>query len=236
MSGMPMSSSTSSGRNFREGERGSRRDGRPELCAPPARAASQGSPRRPDCRRRRGSAGARGRQRGISREVGRCRGRAASGKRTMNSLPNPRPPLRASTLPPCISVIPLTNANPIPSPPSDLPATPLTCENISKISGIDSGAMPIPLSLIDSSNVLPCSVHLSLMWPPGSLYFAAFINRFEMTCERRRWSASSRMVSAGRLHLELLIFAVQSRSTASMAASITGISDSVSFLSCVCPG
>ena len=44
--------------------------------------------------------------------------RGASGSRTTNSAPRPRPSLRASTVPPCSSTSPFTSASPSPSPPA----------------------------------------------------------------------------------------------------------------------
>ena len=153
----------------------------------------------------------------------------------MNSLPNPRPLLRASTLPPCSSVRPLTNARPIPRPPSERPFTPSICENISNIPVIDSGAIPIPSSFTDSDSVASWTEPVTSVWLPGSLYFAAFVRRFDRICDRRRGSASSRAGSSGRLSESCWFLPFSVGRAASTAASTTSNSDTSLFLSCSLP-
>ena len=114
-----------------------------------------------------------------------------SGMYTVNSLPRPRPSLRASTRPPCSSTRPFTSARPMPSPPSERSSAARSCANIVKTLASAPGASPMPLSrtLIEQC---PAAVRIRISTrPPGSVYLAALVSRFESTCERRTASAFS---------------------------------------------
>ena len=63
-----------------------------------------------------------------------------AGNRTMNSLPRPRPSLRASTVPPWRLTRPFTRPSPMPRPPCVRSIAVLTCENIANNPGIVSAA------------------------------------------------------------------------------------------------
>ena len=82
---------------------------------------------------------------------------AMTGSRTVNSAPRPGPSLCTVTVPPCISVSRRTSARPIPSPPCARSDFECTCVNSSKIFGISSGAIPIPVSAILIDHVLTVS-------------------------------------------------------------------------------
>ena len=71
---------------------------------------------------------------------------AETGRRTVNSLPRPGPPLWAVTRPWCISTSERTSVSPIPSPPRDRDRVWSAWVNMSKMWGRSSGAMPVPLS------------------------------------------------------------------------------------------
>ena len=94
--------------------------------------------------------------------------RAASGSRTMNSLPFPGPSLRADTEPPWRSTRLRTIVRPMPSPPCDRSSACRSCTNRSKMRGSTSGAMPMPVSRTDSTT---STVHLARTHdddrPPG---------------------------------------------------------------------
>ena len=77
-----------------------------------------------------------------------------TGSRTVNSAPRPGPSLCTVTVPPCISVSRRTRARPMPSPPCARSDLACTCVNNSKIFGISSGAIPMPVSAIVDDRVL----------------------------------------------------------------------------------
>ena len=108
----------------------------------------------------------------------------------MNSLPWPGPSLRASTVPPCISTSRRTSVRPIPSPPCARSMFRSTCENISKMRGRASAGMPSPVSRTRTTTSCPATSAVSQMRPPGSVYLALLLSRFENTCASRIRSAS----------------------------------------------
>ena len=78
---------------------------------------------------------------------GTCLGMSdRAGRRTVNSLPWPRPSLCTCTVPPCISTRVFTSVRPMPSPSRERSSDVSTCVNISKTLGRCSAAMPMPLS------------------------------------------------------------------------------------------
>ena len=93
---------------------------RASLRGRPSAAAPRDSPRRRDCRPRSAPAGWRAAGRAARSRAGSiARRRRSRAGGTMNSLPSPTPPLRASSVPPCSSTRPLASASPIPRPPSE---------------------------------------------------------------------------------------------------------------------
>ena len=115
---------------------------------PPSGAASPSRRRCRGCRRRPARAAAcRRATRAPARPVGgRSRAAGASGRVTTNSLPLPRPRLRASIAPPCSATRPRVSDRPMPRPPSERSSADVACENISNSCGSSSGAIPMPLS------------------------------------------------------------------------------------------
>jgi hypothetical protein len=69
--------------------------------------------------------------------------------------------------------------------------------NMSKISGIESAASPMPLSLTETTISLPSRPAASSMRPPGSVYFAALLSRLENTWASRVVSPSTGKGSRG---------------------------------------
>src|SRR5207253_7951004 len=120
-----------------------------------------------------------------------------AGSFTTNSLPFPGPSLNALTVPPCSSTSLRTSVRPMPRPPAVRSPRRSPCVNISKIFSRMPSARPSPSSptlIVTSSWSIAAD---SLMWPPGSVYFAALLRRLESTWERRTASASISIGSRG---------------------------------------
>ena len=102
-----------------------------------------------------------------SRDCGE--GIATAGRLTMNSAPVPGPPLRASTVPPCISTSRFTSVRPMPKPPWLFSSERSTCVNISKIDVSAFAGMPTPVSrTLKRISPLRCSA-VNHMRPPRSM-------------------------------------------------------------------
>src|SRR6185369_9120828 len=124
--------------------------------------------------------------------------RAASGKRTSNSLPLPTPSLLAAIVPPCSSTSLRASDRPMPCPPCACGLADSTCPNMSKIRSMCSSAMPMPVSLTLTTSAEPSADAVTAIVPPGGVYFAELISTFEKTCARRVRSPWSARVCAGR--------------------------------------
>ncbi len=83
---------------------------------------------------------------------------------------------------------PRTSARPMPSPPSARSMAESSCENISNMLGAAFGSKPMPLSLTDIKRPLESSVMVRMILPLASVYFAAFVSKFESDCEMRSGS------------------------------------------------
>ncbi|QJW84412.1 hypothetical protein HK414_13425 [Ramlibacter terrae] len=82
-------------------------------------------------------------------------------------------------------------------PPRERERAASSCENISNTLSSLSGAMPMPLSRTAMTAVPPSRTTRSSIWPPGSVYFAALLSRFMITCASRARSARSTSLPGG---------------------------------------
>ena len=94
-----------------------------------------------------------------------------------------------SMRPPCSSTMPFASARPIPRPPAACPVRNAPARTCRRPSADRSGAMPMPLSstLIDQLVAIAAARRTRIV-PPGSVYFAALVSRFDSTCARRSGS------------------------------------------------
>ena len=128
-----------------------------------------------------------------------------------NSEPAPRPPLVADTLPPCSSTRLRTIARPRPRPPRDRSSVCGCCTKRSKIRGSMSGSMPLPVSATRSTTSPPSAAAVTEIAPPGSVYFAAFVSRFDTTCARRAASPSTINPCAGHVDTQIVALLLEQR-------------------------
>src|SRR3954447_16422121 len=131
---------------------------------------------------------------GVRREEGLRRASASRGQRAMSSLPFPRPSLRASTRPPCISTRLRTSGSPRPSPPSERCRELSTWANGSKIVCSIPGERPTPVSRTRktaSASSVSTEIHRR---PPRGVYLMAFWSRLQTTCSSRTGSPITRAV------------------------------------------
>ncbi len=126
-------------------------------------------------------------------------GEATTGSRTTSSLPSPRPPLRASTVPPCSSTSRRTIVSPMPSPPCAFSSDRSACTNGSKTLASMSRAIPAPSSATVTATEPPSSSGSTVIrtCPPGAVYFAALLSRLANTWASRVTSASTTIRSTG---------------------------------------
>ena len=117
--------------------------------------------------------------------------RSASGKRTVNSLPSPRPALVARTSPPCRLTSPCITVSPRPIPPWARSRVRSAWVNGSNTVSSISGVMPTPVSLTRTTAQGPSAVTATVMFPPGGVYFVALVRMFPITCSMRTASTST---------------------------------------------
>ena len=116
---------------------------------------------------------------------------AASGRRTVNTLPAFAPPLSAATLPPCISTRRRTSDRPMPSPPCERSTVRPIWLNISNTPASASPAIPTPVSLTTTTACSPSRRTDSRMLPRAGVYLAALLSRLATTWAMRVASAST---------------------------------------------
>jgi hypothetical protein len=120
---------------------------------------------------------------------------STTGRRTMNSLPRPRPSLRASTLPPCIATRLCTRLRPIPKPSCERPCAPSARVNISKIRESISAGMPIQVSRTDTMWTFSSRHAARAMLPPSPSGRAPLL---PPASERSRLCGACRVLLVGR--------------------------------------
>ena len=106
---------------------------------------------------------------------------------------------------------------------------------MSKTRDIDFAAMPTPVSLTVTTT-LSCSRRaVTVIRPPGSVYLAALLSRFEKTCARRTGSASRPSGSAGSATSSVWFAASISGRLVSTAAAITSARSTLTLRKSILP-
>ncbi len=116
-------------------------------------------------------------------------GAAMAGRRTVNSLPCPGPPLAAMAVPPCSSARRRTRVKPIPRPPRARSSGASPWTKSSNTRSVRSADMPTPVSRIEKTASSRSCVTLTQMVPPPGVNFTALPTRLATICSRRVGSA-----------------------------------------------
>ena len=162
--------------------------------APDAQHLGRAARRRLRCRPRSGRAGPRDALAAPLRPLRRRAGEPAadSGRNTRNSLPRPRPSLRASTLPPCSSTSDRTIDE------AEAEAALRTVERLPLLDeqvehpGQHRGRMPMPVSRTADARALALAPARDRDRDRSrGVYFAALVSRFANTCASRSGSPST---------------------------------------------